>query len=218
MKLLRIDASARAADQKNPSYRSISRQMADHFISQLPQQAVHIIRRDVGKHPPSAISEFWIEACFTAAEQRSYSHQQALLESDTLIAELATSSVIVLATPMYNYGMLSALKAWVDQVIRINKTFDFDATRGDSPLRPLLQGKTLILCWSCGEYGLAPGEHKAAMNHLVPHLKTVAHYLGVERFIDVQIQGQEFADERHQQSREQAFSRLSELAQQLTAQ
>ena len=37
---------------------------------------------------------------------------------------------------MYNYGMPAQLKAWFDQIIRINKIFDFDLARGDFPLQP----------------------------------------------------------------------------------
>lgn len=49
--------------------------------------------------------------------------------------------------------MPAQLKAWFDQIIRINKTFDFDLSRGDFPLHPLLFGKTLIVISSRGEFG-----------------------------------------------------------------
>ena len=53
--------------------------------------------------------------------------------------------------------MPAALKAWFDQVVRIDKTFTFDLTRGDAPLEPILVGKTLILLTSWGEFGFAAG-------------------------------------------------------------
>jgi len=62
--------------------------------------------------------------------------------SDILIGELVQSEIIVITTPMYNYGMPASLKAWFDQVIRINKTFSFDLARGDKPIEPIQNGKT----------------------------------------------------------------------------
>ncbi len=68
-----------------------------------------------------------------------------LAYSDSAIAELVAADLIVLGTPMYNYGMPSALKAWVDQVIRVGRTFSFDLARGDWPLEPLLSASA----WWC---------------------------------------------------------------------
>lgn len=79
--------------------------------------------------------------------------QRALALSDELVDELERAEVLVLGTPMYNYGMPTALKGWVDHVIRINRTFSFDLARGDFPLRPILSGKTLVLLTSSGEFG-----------------------------------------------------------------
>lgn len=215
MRILRVDASARAADQDIESHRSISRLLADHFFRTLDSKNIEhsTIYRDVGKHPPSFINEFWIESCFTAEDRRKYSHRQELLESDTLIGEVEQSDLIVISTPMYNYGMPAALKAWFDQVIRVNKTFDFDPARGDSPLAPLFNGKKLVVLWSCGEYGFKDGESKAHMNHLTPHIRTASKYLGVEEIFEIQVEGQEFNDEKHRKSKSSAFNEIENLIQ-----
>lgn len=213
MNILRVDASARAADQDIESHRSISRLLADHFFQILDFKNIKYsqIHRDVGKHPPSIINEFWIESCFTEEGRRKYSHHQELMESDTLISEVEHSDLIVISTPMYNYGMPAALKAWFDQVIRVNKTFDFDPTRGDSPLAPLFSGKKLLILWSCGEYGFKEGESKTSMNHLIPHIRTASKYLGVEEIFEVQVEGQELNDERHKESKTKAFKDVEKL-------
>ena len=41
--------------------------------------------------------------------------------------------------------MPTSLKGWVDQVVRIDKTFTFDLARGDFPLEPVMSGKKLVL-------------------------------------------------------------------------
>lgn len=196
--LLHINASARME-------RSLSRALSDQFIQEWHKYCPgdRIINRDLGQNPPPAITESWIGAVFTPQENRTPSQQAEIALSDQLIAEVEQADLIVLATPMYNYGMPSALKAWFDQVIRVNKTFSFDLERGDYPLEPIFQGKRLVLLTSSGEFGFAPGGIREAMNHLVPHIKTCSIYLGVDPdkdFHHIGIEYQEFRDVRHQKS------------------
>jgi len=193
--ILRLDASARQE-------RSLSRALADRFVDEWrarwPEDA--LLRRDVGSAPPPAISEAWIGAAFTPEDERS-SEQRRLLElSDSLIAELRKADLLLIAAPMYNYGMPAALKAWVDQVVRVDETFSFDLRRGDWPLEPILEGKSLVLLTASGEFGFAPGGPRAGMDHLTPHLRTLSGYLGVAEMHRVAIEYQEFGDERHRRS------------------
>ena len=211
--LLRIDASARGACQDVASHRSISRQLANNFqeLWQMKQLQGEVILRDVGREPPAFISEEWIAACFTPENNRTAQQQQALALSDRLIAEVAVADIILIASPMYNYGMPAALKAWFDQVIRINKTFSFDLARGDFPLEPTLSGKTLVLLTSSGEFGFQPGGIREHMDHLVSHIRTLSRYLGVDQVFNLQVEYQEFGDERHLKSKQAAFDSLHDL-------
>lgn len=120
--------------------------------------------------------------------------------SDELISELEAADVVVIGTPMYNYGLPAMLKAWIDQVIRIGRKFSFDLTRGDWPLAPMLFGKSLVLLTSCGEFGFAPGGIRAEWNHHDSHLRTLSSYLGATYVHHIAIEYQEFGDERHARS------------------
>lgn len=201
--LLRIDASAR-------QNRSLSRDLGDAFITAWRNHhpGDRIIHRDVGMSPPPPISEDWIAAAFTSEQERSEEQRALLALSEELIEEVGQADIIVIASPMYNYGMPAALKAWVDQVVRVNRTFTFDLARGDYPLEPMLNGKTLVMLTASGEFGFAPGHERAHMNHLVPHLETVSHYLGAEHRYHVGIEYQEFGDARHQRSVKEAHAAL----------
>ncbi|WP_345852303.1 FMN-dependent NADH-azoreductase [Shewanella algae] len=141
--LLRIDASARRTDNGKPSYNSISKSLAQLFCDhwQAQNNLSEFIYRDLGDQAPPAITQDWIAAVFTPEEHQSTEQQRLLELSDCLIDELQRADIILISTPMYNYGMPAALKAWFDQVIRINRTFSFDLKRGDFPLRPILSGK-----------------------------------------------------------------------------
>ncbi|MEQ8233811.1 MAG: NAD(P)H-dependent oxidoreductase, partial [Gammaproteobacteria bacterium] len=125
--------------------------------------------------------------------------------------EVEAADVIVIGAPMYNYGMPAALKAWFDQIVRIDRTFTFDLARGDQPLEPMLSGKQVVVLASWGEFGFEPGGQNAAHNHLVPHIRTCSRYLGAESFDFLAIEYQEFGDERHEASKREAFNEIPAL-------
>ena len=208
--LLHLDASVRGE-------RSLSRRLSRAFVNAWldGDTQAQVIERDVGRTPPPFIDEAWIAAAFTAPQQRSAAQHDALRISDELIGEVERAEVIVLGTPMYNYGMPAALKAWFDQVIRVDKTFTFDLARGDYPLQPTMADKTLVILTARGEFGFAAGGVREHMNHLETHIQTCAHYLGVARSYVVAIDYQEFGDARHQHSIAAAFACLPDLAAQL---
>jgi len=211
--LLHIDASAQTD-------RSISRKLSAKFIetwmSERPNDK--IIRRDLSITPPGFVTGEWIAACFTPEDQRTPEMVATLEESDELIRELEDADFIILGTPMYNYGMPAVLKAWVDRVIRIGKTFSFDLNRGDFPLEPILGGKTLVALTSKGEFGFAPGGIREHMNFLDGHIEAVAHYLGLSDRYFLHSEYQEFSDERHEGSREDAENDTVKLAKKLMKQ
>ncbi|EAQ67312.1 FMN-dependent NADH-azoreductase [Marinomonas sp. MED121] len=166
--------------------------------------------------PPDFIDQAWIEAAFTPDAQRTEAQNAKLALSNTLIDELISADIILLSTPMYNYGMPAVLKAWFDQVIRVNKTFSFDLKRGDFPLEPCLSGKTMVLLTSSGEFGFEAGGIRENMNHLGPHIKTLSHYLGVESVYEIGSEYQEFHDERHTESLNKAEEAISKLVERLS--
>lgn len=217
MTVLLIEASARPINSEATSHSSLSRSLARVFIRKLveysPQE--EIIHRDVGESPPAFISHEWIGAVFTPENKRTKQQKDLLIQSDTLIDELVRADLIVISTPMYNYGMPAALKAWFDQVVRVNKTFTFDLSRGDFPLEPILSEKTLVLITSAGEFGFSQGGIRQEMNHLAPHIEVLSKYLGVQTFYEINSEYQEFNDTRHQKSYANALRKLHFLAKEL---
>lgn len=215
--ILHIDSSVRAVLNDNPAHNSISKQLAERFIASFKTHCAtaEYTYRDVGMNPPDFINQQWIGAVFTPEAKRSAAQRQQLALSDQLIAEVSAADLIVISAPMYNYGMPAQLKAWFDQIVRINKTFDFDLNRGDTPLAPLLSGKTLVILTSCGEFGFEEGGVNELHGHLVPHLRTLSKYLGVEQIFEVASEYQEFADNRHRQSLQQALAKSAAMGLQL---
>ncbi len=212
-KILHIDASVRAAINPNPNHNSISKNIATRLINSWRKQLPidEYIYRDVGMNPPPFITQEWIAAVFTPETKRTQAEHDVLSISDQLIAEVSSSDILVISSPMYNYGMPAQLKAWFDQIIRINKTFDFDLARGDFPLQPLLAGKILIIITSSGEFGFEKDGIRHDMSHLVPHIRTLSKYLGVEKIYEITSEYQEFGDHRHIESLENAFQKTEKV-------
>lgn len=210
--LLHIDASARGE-------RSLSRKLSAAFIKTWTdvEADAEVIIRDVGVNPPPFMTEQWISTVFTASDQLTAEQSERIRLSDTLIDEIDQADVIVIGSPMYNYGMPAALKSWFDQVIRIGKTFTFDLARGDFPLEPIMSGKTLVILSSRGEFGFGAGGIREKMNHLETHIQTCAHYLGVQQTHVITIDYQEFADARHEASTAEAFQAIQRLVAELTS-
>lgn len=210
-RILKVDASARVE-------RSLSRKLGDQFIADWSELSgpPEVTLRDVGKRPPPIITEDWIAAVFS--QEMTPEQQELTKVSDELIAEIAEAEMIVITTPMYNYGMPAALKAWFDQVVRINKTFTFDLARGDRPLKPMLPGKPVVVLTSWGEFGFGPGEHNEGGDNLVPHLRFASRYLGVSEFHHIGIEFQEFGDTRHERSKAEANRAVRDLVARLSQQ
>ncbi|MEJ8862408.1 FMN-dependent NADH-azoreductase [Pseudomonas jessenii] len=208
--LLHIDASAR-------SDRSLSRKLSQAFVEAWVDRddKTQVIVRDVGHNPPPFVTEAWIAAVFTPEEHMTPEKREEIRLSDELIDEIDRADVIIMGTPMYNYGMPAALKSWFDKVIRIGKTFTFDLDRGDYPLEPIMNGKKLVILSSRGEFGFGPGGVREAMNHLDTHIQTCAHYLGVNETHVISIDYQEFGDARHEASIADAFDTIPVLVRQL---
>ena len=208
--LLRIDASAQLEE------RSLTRHLTglftQNFLAQAPETKV--ITRDVGLNPIHAIDHKFIHAAFTPPEEREPWMSERLALSDELVDEVIAADIVVLGAPMYNYGMPTALKGWIDHIARIGRTFSFDLARGDTPIEPILSGKRLVVLSSRGEFGFAPGGVRAHLNALDPALAACAHYFGVAQAdIDtIAIEYQEFKDARHEASVESAEARTRALA------
>ena len=93
--LLHIDASALAD-------RSVSRQISARIVEHLAP--AEVIRRDLSD-PLPILTQDWIGANFTPADQRSDAHKAQLALSDSLLDEVERAEVIVIGTPMYNFAV-----------------------------------------------------------------------------------------------------------------
>lgn len=209
--ILHIDSSARLG-------RSHTRRLSARFIEAWLARRPHdmVIRRDVGLEPPPPVTEAWIAAAFTKPERRTPEMWDTLAVSDALVDELERADLIVAGVPMYNFGLPAQMKAWVDNIVRVGRTFGFDRSRPGEPYWPMLSGKRLVTLGARGDWGYLPGERLAGLNHVEPHLQTVFRYLGITDAVAIAAEYDEFADERIQQSLQAAEAEIDRLAARMT--
>ncbi|MEZ0387981.1 MAG: FMN-dependent NADH-azoreductase [Verrucomicrobium sp.] len=193
--LLLINASGRVS-------RSITRQLTGRFANAWQQQHPDgkVIHRDVGLNPPPPVNEDWIAGAFGDPQSLTAGQARALETSNTLIEEIEKADLIAIGSPMYNFGMPSPLKAYIDQIVRVGRTFEFDPTNTESPYLPLLKPKPVVIITSVGDGAMQMGGSLAHLNFLEPHLATVFGFIGFTDMHFVRAGYDEYQDDRFRKS------------------
>ncbi|MDP2700198.1 FMN-dependent NADH-azoreductase [Thalassospira sp.] len=218
--ILHIDSSARPGRSDTQAHGSHTRRLSAKFIEHWRnlRPGDDVIYRDVGTHPPTPVSGDWIHAAFTKPEQREDGMHAVLAESDTLIDELFRADVIVAGVPMYNFGMPAQMKAWIDNIVRVGRTFGFDRSRKDVPYWPMVTGdKSLVVLSARGDFGYDPGGRVAHLNHVEAGVCSPLEYIGITDHHTAAIEYDEFGDDRTAQSIARAEAKTAEIVEHLVA-
>lgn len=156
---------------------SISRQLGDAAVNswKAKNQGGRVIERDLAKTALTFVDLDWIQGAFSPPEYRNENHKKALALSDQLVAELLDADEIILSTPMYNFAIPAALKAWIDHVVRAGKTFRYNAAGRPEGL--VSDKKVLVIVASGGSYAESSG--MTAFDHEVPYLRLIFGYMGI---------------------------------------
>ena len=86
------------------------------------------------------------------------------------MAELKAADVLIVTTPMYNFGVPATLKAWIDLICRARLTFEYTE---NGPVG-LLEGKKAYVVITSG--GVPIG---APVDFVTPYLKQVMTFIGI---------------------------------------
>lgn len=149
-----------------------SSDLAEHFVSEFVAQhpGTEVTRRDLAANPVPHLDLATLQANMTPADQRTPEQQALAATADTAIAELQAADVLVLGVPMYNFGIPSTLKAWIDSIARAGTTFRYTANGPEG----LLKGKrAYVLAARGGAYQGTPADTQT------PYLKTFLGFVGI---------------------------------------
>ena len=124
---------------------SISRNMTRRFVAEW--RTAHpdgeVVVRDLTETNLQFVTAPWLQAYFTPDAQHSPEMKAELRLSDELVSELLACDHLVIATPVYNYNVPAALKAWIDSIVRKGLTLGFDG-------KGLVTGKTATVLMASG--------------------------------------------------------------------
>jgi FMN-dependent NADH-azoreductase len=176
--ILLIESSPRGSD-------SYSHQAARSVVNELQTRnpGSGVIVRDLGQNPPPHVGLAFIGGMHASPEQRTSDQASSLALSDTLIDELLAADTIVIAVPMHNFGVPSTLKAWIDHIVRVGRTFSYGAKGPQG----LLKGRHAILVLASG--GVYSNERMKAFDFTEPYLRTVLGFLGITDVDVVRVEG-----------------------------
>jgi FMN-dependent NADH-azoreductase len=188
--------------------RSVSRKLTNDFVQQWLKQhpEAKVVTRDVARQPVPHVSEDWIIGAFSPADTLTPDAKAAIDISNELVDELFSADRYVFAVPMYNFNVPSTFKAYLDQIVRVGRTFSV----GANGYQGLLKDKKALFVTSSG--GSFPaGSPYAAYNFQEPYLRAVAAFLGITDVQFVVADGLARGDDAAKNSIAKAESALNEL-------
>ncbi len=202
-RILHIDASPRGD-------RSHSRALAAEFLAawKKAHPGDTVVYRDLGKKVPAPPTAEWIAAAYGFVEPDSPKTKALLRESDEIIDEFLAADRVVISAPMHNFNVSTALKAWIDALVRPARTFE----AGPSGLKGLVPAgrKALVITARGGIY--APGSPWASYDHQEPALRTVFGFIGLTDLAFVHAEGINLGEEAKAKGIDAARAKLAELA------
>ena len=164
MKIYQIDSSARKKG-------STSRALAKKLLKKIKKPEDEVIYRDLD-------DEMLFVAGLTESgmsipeNERTDQHKKMFELSDKLVKELKESDIIIISTPIYNFGPPATLKAWSDLAARVKSTFKYSS---DGKQIGLLENKKVYLVITSGGTKIESKE-----DFLTPWLKHVLNFFGIK--------------------------------------
>jgi FMN-dependent NADH-azoreductase len=197
MKILQINSSARSEGSQ-------SSRLANTIVERLKaaQPDAELMLRDLASNPQPALDEAALGALFTPAEQRTAAQNARVALDDALIAEVQSADVLVLGVPMYNFGITTQLKNWIDAIARAKVTFQYTANGPEG----LLKDKKVYIALTRG--GVYRDTHADSQ---VPYLKMVLGFLGLTDIEFVYAEGMAMGPEAEQQAIASALQQIEEV-------
>jgi FMN-dependent NADH-azoreductase len=165
----------------SPRLDSFSRSMAREIVARLERlhPGARVLDRDLAADPPPHPELRLYDAILS----RSDDDDPRFALSERLIGELEAADWVVIGTPMNNFTVPSTLKAWVDHIVRIRRTFASTPTGKVG----LLRDRPVVVVSAHGGYcgDTPPGQP----DFLTPYLREIFHTIGIDSVDFIRLEG-----------------------------
>jgi len=176
--ILIIESSPRGAESAG---RQLTEKLRERLRALYPE--AKLVERDLARDSLPHLDCRTVKAIFTKDQAEAETLKDVLRLSNQLTEEVLSSDLLVIASPMWNFGLPSSLKAWIDHIVRPGKTFQYavDGVEG------LAQGKKAILVLASG--GVFTEEPWKSWDTVEPYLRQILGFIGIADVQAVRAQG-----------------------------
>ncbi|WP_213958632.1 FMN-dependent NADH-azoreductase [Variovorax sp. dw_954] len=169
MKLLHVDSSVLGA---NSVSRLLSAEIVAEWRKANPQATVDYLDLAVDTPNHFTADAIGIKTGLQAEPTEAQRFENAV--SERLVSQFLAADVIVIGAPFYNFTIPTQLKAWIDRIAQIGRTFKYT----DKGPVGLAGGKTVIVASSRGGM-YSTSEGGQAMEHQESYLKVIFGFFGI---------------------------------------
>ncbi|GAB3498917.1 FMN-dependent NADH-azoreductase AzoR2 [Curvibacter fontanus] len=204
MKVLHIDASILS---DNSVSRQLTRTIVAEWQAQHPGTTVDYL--DLAAEAPSHLSAESLGFRLPATATLTDAQRRENAVSEALVSQFLAADVIVVGAPLYNFSIPSQLKAWIDRVAQVGRTFKYTET---GPVG-LAGGKTVIVASTRGGV-YSTSEGGRAMEHQESYLQTVFGFFGISDVRVVRAEGVTMGDAQKAEALDSATLQIKAATQQ----
>lgn len=179
MKILHLITSPAAEN-------SFSIRLANSIIEklQIDRPDSSVITRNLATDPLPHFDAIHLNSLITPTEEHTSEMTEVTSKTDELIKELSEADAVVIGVPMYNFGIPSTLKTWIDFISKPGKTFNYTE---NGPVG-LLQEKPIFLAIATGD--VYSKEEFKMLDHTETYLRTIlGDFLGMKNIKAIRIEG-----------------------------
>ncbi|WP_338847231.1 NAD(P)H-dependent oxidoreductase [Massilia sp. W12] len=195
MNILQINSSARSQGSESTRWANA---LSARLLQQYPHATLEL--RDLAQDPHPILDEAALQAIFTPPAQRSPEQAARVALDDALIAQVQRADVLVLGSPMYNFGITVQLKSWFDAIARAGVTFRY----GENGPQGLLSGKKVYVALARG------GMHKGLpLDIQTSHIQTFLAFLGMSDVQFIYAEGLNMGPDAAQRAQQQAAEEVA---------
>ena len=185
--------------------KSRTKQLRTHLTDMIKDYS-ELTEINLGTHLPPLMDNTTIQAYYKRnynGETLTPEERQKLLKFDTYRDQLMNNDILILSTPLYNFGMPAPMKAWIDAVMQRGYAYTTD----EQGHVPLLQHLRVCLIYTSGIIYDQINENES-WNGLVAEGARLFEYMGARKVRMVEVEGVDMLEERFVRFRTENIAKI----------
>jgi FMN-dependent NADH-azoreductase len=193
---------------------SVSRKVSAAAVAAIvaANPGAKVTYRDLDAAPAPHQSGALLAARLLDPAARSADQARDIADADALLDEFLAADIVVIGAPMYNFGIPSTLKTWIDHLAIAGKTFSYS----EAGVQGLASGKRVILASSRGGF-YGADTPMAALQHQESYLRGFFAFIGIPELEVVSAEGVNYGPEHKQKALDGAVAQAAALGRALEA-